>query len=162
MTGIRTAGMVTATDLAIEIRTHLEAIAAIGHTGEPASMLQLAEVMPAVTVICKSNQLYDASSSCRLPAANCLFQVGKHNVTACIIFQEQMSSAGMADVTMDTIAAADKATGCAAEAQLQAEAAGTGQSLQTHQLLMLVLPSCTNSKLLMTNHLTGQRYRVLL
>ena len=54
LTGIRTADTVTATDLAIEIRAHPGAMAAIGHTGEPVSMLPFAEVMPAVTVICKS------------------------------------------------------------------------------------------------------------
>lgn len=68
----------------------------------------------------------------------------------------------MAGVMMDNTAAAGKGTGCAAEAQVRAEAAGTSQSLQTHQLLMLLLPSCTNSKLLMTHHLTGQKHRMLL
>ena len=67
----------------------------------------------------------------------------------------------MAGVMMDNIAAG-KGRGCAAEAQVRAEAAGTSQSLLTHQLLMLLLPSCTNSKLLMTHHLTGQKHRMLL
>lgn len=67
----------------------------------------------------------------------------------------------MAGVMMDNIAAG-KGTGCAAEAQVRAEAAGTSQSMPTHQLLMLLLPSCTNSKLLMTHHLTGQKHRMLL
>lgn len=71
MRGIRTADTVTATELAIEIRVHPGAMAAIGHTGEPVSMLPFAEVMPAVAVRCKS-------INCMMPpsAAICQLQTG--------------------------------------------------------------------------------------